>query len=331
MSLNCGAALKRAAIGFIVAGVAATSARAQDVASKPLPAAIVAAQTMKSVSDAAPVYIRIFKEESELEVWRARGDGRFVVIKTFPICRWSGALGPKEKQGDLMSPEGFYSVTAAGLKADSKYHLAMNIGYPNLLDRALGRTGDFIMVHGNCESVGCFAMTDAHIEEIFAFARDGIEGGQTQTPVHVFPFRMTAANMKRHAAHPGRASWAPLKQAFDDFARTQIPPSVGVCDRRYVVNPIAPIDGAADDACPARIGKLLAPLPPRLRKRLAASKQGLVAAGPKMRGREDIAAWAAHRSALGMSTSAERQTARASRGKDNPDADLGRLTPLVAR
>jgi murein L,D-transpeptidase YafK len=327
MSLNCGAALRSAAIALVFAGAAAR-ARADDAASKPLPAATVAAQTLKSVEDGAPAYIRIFKEESELEVWRARSDGRYVNIKTFPVCRWSGALGPKEKQGDLMTPEGFYNVTAAGLKADSKYHLAMNIGYPNALDRALGRTGDFIMVHGSCESVGCFAMTDAHIEEIFAFVRDAIEGGQTQTPVHVFPFRMTAANMKRHAAHSGQASWAPLKHAYDDFARSQLPPAIGVCDRRYVVNPVAPIDGAADDACPVRIGKLIAPLSPRLRKRLAAARLPLVASGPKMRAPGEIAEWERHRSALGMGSPSLQPPA--AHGKRNPDADLGRMMPLLA-
>lgn len=329
MPLVARAALRGAAILGCVAQLFACPARADEAASKPLPVATVAAQMMKSVDDTAPVYIRIFKEESELEVWRARADGRYVIIKTFPICRWSGALGPKEKQGDLMTPEGFYSVTAAGLKADSKYHLAMNIGYPNALDRSLGRTGDFIMVHGSCESVGCFAMTDAHIEEIFAFVREAIERGQTQTPVHVFPFRMTAANMKRHAAHIGQASWAPLKHAYDDFARSQIPPAVGVCDNRYVVNPVALIDGAADDACPSRIGKLLAPISPRTRKRLAAAKHPLVASGPKMRAPGEIAEWERHRSALGMGGALASSPASAKKPR-NPDADLGRMMPLLA-
>ena len=152
-------------------------------------------------------------------MWKARPGGRFVHVKTYPICTWSGALGPKEVQGDHMAPEGFYSVDPDGMKPDSKYHLALNIGYPNALDRALGRSGAFIMVHGDCKSVGCFAMTNDKIEEIYAFVREALDGGQERVPVHVFPFRMTAANLTRHANHAAASTWGPLKEAYNEFCQ----------------------------------------------------------------------------------------------------------------
>lgn len=337
MTTTTSAARLKAAISALlcVCG-SATLARADEAAAiKPLPTTVLAAQTMKSVPETAPVYVRIFKEESELEVWRARADGRYVIIKTFPICRWSGALGPKEKQGDLMAPEGFYGVTRDGLKPDSKYHLALNVGYPNALDRSLGRTGNFIMVHGRCDSVGCFAMTDANIEEIYAFVRDAVETGTERVPVHIFPFRMTAPNMKRHTEHVARSTWKPLKEAYDDFARSQIPPKVGICGKRYVVNAVMPLNGAADDACPARIGKLIAPISPKLAKRLASAKQPLVAEGPKMRLAEDIAKWDSHRSGLGMTSVlgisfsfSSTSAAPASKPAADKDADLGSVKPM---
>jgi murein L,D-transpeptidase YafK len=300
----------------------ATRASAENPAAiKPLPADTQALLASRGIVSSAPIYIRIFKEESELEIWKARPDGRYLHIKTFPICNWSGALGPKQALGDYMAPEGFYGFGADGLKPDSKYHLALNVGYPNALDRSLGRSGDFIMVHGKCVSVGCFAMTDDLIEEVYALARDALQGGEERVPVHIFPFRMTAENMQLHASHLARASWGPLKEPFDDFARTQEPPRIGVCGRQYVVNPIATVTEAADSACPARIGKLLAPLSPKKARKLAFASTPLFADGPKTRTLEDIAVWSTPQSAA-------RETGR----KDAAaKADNGGLTPYLAQ
>ena len=113
-----------------------------------------------------PLFVRVFKEESELEVWKQRDDGRFYHFKTYPICNWSGTLGPKIQQGDMQAPEGFYSVPQSQMNPNSQYHLAFNLGYPNSYDRANRRTGEFLMIHGKCKSAGCYAMTDALIEEI---------------------------------------------------------------------------------------------------------------------------------------------------------------------
>jgi murein L,D-transpeptidase YafK len=190
----------------------------------------------KGVDVAAPIHIRIFKEESELELWKQRPDGRFHHIKTYPICNWSGDLGPKLSQGDKQAPEGFYQVSRTAMNPNSQFHLSFNLGFPNAYDRSHKRTGDFLMVHGKCKSAGCYAMTDALIEEIYAFARESFIGGQEFIHVHAFPFRMTDANMARHAKHKWIGFWQTLKEGHDHFETTRTVPQVAVCARNYVVN-----------------------------------------------------------------------------------------------
>ncbi len=207
----------------------------------------------KGMREESPIFIRIFKQESELEVWKAKEDGRFYHYKTYPICNWSGKLGPKLKQGDKQAPEGFYTVSARQLNPASKFHLSFNLGYPNAFDRAYNRTGDYLMVHGDCKSAGCYAMTDALIEEIYALVREALQGGQKRFHVHAFPFRMTAENMKKYRRHKWAAFWRNLKQGYDEFERTRIPPKIDVCERRYLVNAVfldhaGPLD--ARGACP---------------------------------------------------------------------------------
>lgn len=278
---------------LVLAGVPAAAGEAvkQPPAwEKPIAPETQAFLDKKALITGAPVYFRIFKEESELEVWKARPGGRFLPIKTYPICNWSGALGPKQTLGDRMAPEGFYDLKRDSLKPDSKYHLALNVGYPNALDRALGRSGDFIMVHGSCVSIGCFAMTDEFIEEIYAFARQAFDGGEARIPLHIFPFRMTAENLARHKGHAAEASWAPLQEAYDDFKTSQLVPRIAMCEKRYVVNPVwqqgeATADTAAA-ACPAAPGKLVAPLSRRLAKKLLSTP--LMALGAKTRTLESI-------------------------------------------
>jgi murein L,D-transpeptidase YafK len=190
----------------------------------------------KGMDPQAPIFIRVFKEESELEVWKLKSDGRFYHFKTYPICNWSGELGPKLKQGDRQAPEGFYSVSREQMNPDSKFHLAMNLGYPNAFDRAHGRTGEFLMIHGRCKSAGCYAMTDALMEEIYGIARDSFLGGNDTFEVHAFPFRMTEANIARQVKHPAYSFWMTLKEGYDYFELTRQLPSVAVCNRHYVVN-----------------------------------------------------------------------------------------------
>ena len=97
----------------------------------------------------------------------ARTTAASTIFKTYPICSYSGGLGPKIQQGDRQAPEGFYLVSLEQLNPRSKYYLAFNVGFPNAYDRAYGRTGSNIMVHGDCTSSGCYAMTDAVMEEIY--------------------------------------------------------------------------------------------------------------------------------------------------------------------
>ena len=208
----------------------------------------------KGMREESPIFIRIFKQESELEVWKAKEDGRFYHFKTYPICNWSGRLGPKLRQGDKQAPEGFYTVTARQLNPASKYHLSFNLGYPNTFDRAYNRTGNHLMVHGDCKSAGCYAMTDALIEEIYALVREALEGGQKRFSVHAFPFRMTAENMKKYRRHRWASFWRNLKQGYDEFERTRIPPKIDVCERRYLINAVFLDGGGRLDAkgpCPA--------------------------------------------------------------------------------
>ncbi len=181
-----------------------------------------------------PVFIRIFKQSSELELWLANG-GDWFLFRTFPICAWSGDLGPKLKEGDRQAPEGFYRVTRQSLNPNSRFHLSFNLGFPNAYDRAHGRTGSFLMVHGSCLSVGCYAMTDPGIEVIYRLVEAALDAGQDQVPVHVFPFRMTDQALTAAAGHSWLPFWQELKPAYDFFESSGQVPSVEIAGKRYVV------------------------------------------------------------------------------------------------
>ena len=182
------------------------------------------------------VLVRIFKEESELEVWKRKPSGEFALFKTYPICRWSGKLGPKKKIGDRQAPEGFYQVNMSRLNPKSQYYLSFNLGYPNRLESALGYTGEALMVHGACSSSGCYAMTDPQVAELYAMVLKAMKSGQRSFQVQAYPFRMTAANMARHAGDPNMGFWRNLKQGYDAFQRTRREVAVSVCERRYEFN-----------------------------------------------------------------------------------------------
>ena len=214
----------------------------KDPAMAPLSKATLAEMALKKLKPGNPLFVRIFKEESILEVWM-RGKGpEYRKFKTYKICNWSGKLGPKLKTGDKQAPEGFYVIKPAQLNPNSSYHLSFNLGFPNLYDKAYARTGSYLMVHGDCKSAGCYAMTDAQIEEIYALIREAYRGGQRFFQVHAFPFRMTDANMQRYEGHRWYDFWRNLKEGYDLFERDRIPPAIGVLDKRYVFN----IPGDAD-------------------------------------------------------------------------------------
>ena len=205
----------------------------------------------QGLSLGAPVFIRIFKLESELEIWMEK-DGRYQKFAAYPICLWSGRLGPKLREGDRQAPEGFYAVTKEELNPNSRWHRSFSLGFPNAFDRAQGRTGSFIMVHGGCQSVGCFAMTNNVVDEIWRLVTAALDQGQPAFSVQVFPFRMTEKNLAARKGDKWSPFWADLKKGYDAFERTHLPPMVSVCEGRYVVAeakpgdvPAAPVECAA--------------------------------------------------------------------------------------
>ncbi len=176
-----------------------------------------------------PVLLRIFKAESALEVWmQPGGQGPFVLLDTWDICRWSGDLGPKLREGDGQAPEGFYTLTTRQLHPGSRYHLAFNLGFPNAFDQHHGRTGSFLMIHGACVSIGCYAMTDPGIEPLYALVEDALANGQPHVPVHAFPFRLTDDNLQQHAQHPWADHWRNLQEGDRLFQKERRPPRVDV-------------------------------------------------------------------------------------------------------
>ena len=251
---RAGLALAAIALAGVLAGC--TEATLTDVspkATKPLPAALVQSLRAKGMTTTSPIMVRIFKEEGKLEIWKQKDNGRYDIAASYDICKWSGRLGPKFTEGDRQAPEGFYTVRPHQMNPKSQYHLAFNIGFPNAYDRAHGRTGQHLMVHGACSSAGCYSMTDEQVEQIYAFARDSFRGGQTEFQIQAFPFRMTAANMARYKNDPNYEFWKMLKEGYDHFEITKVPPKVDVCEKRYVFNRIAEPGRAFQStaACPA--------------------------------------------------------------------------------
>jgi murein L,D-transpeptidase YafK len=240
--------------GFLVAALflAGCNGSIDDIvpkAEKDLPQKLVDQMKAKGMSTASPIMVRLFKEEGQFEVWKQKGSGGYGLVATYPICKWSGQLGPKFTEGDRQAPEGFYTIRPSQMNPASKYYLSFNIGFPNAYDRAHNRTGANLMVHGACSSSGCYSMNDAQVSQIYAFARDAFRGGQEAFQLQAFPFRMTAANMARYRNDPNYDFWKMLKQGYDQFEIAHMPPKVDVCEGRYVFNEIA-ADGHSFPASP---------------------------------------------------------------------------------
>ena len=235
------AALAVSALAFAVALAGCNSEKPSVVANaksgQPLKPELVSLMTEKGMSPTDPMLVRVFKEESKAEVWKKRkADGRYALLKTYDICRFSGKLGPKIKEGDKQAPEGFYQVTPGQMNPNSSYYLSFNIGYPNAYDRSLGRNGTHVMMHGDCLSAGCYAMTDDQMGEIYAMARESFRGGQKSFQFQALPFRMTAQNMARRRNDKNMAFWKNLKQGSDAFEVTKAEPKVDACGKKYVFN-----------------------------------------------------------------------------------------------
>ena len=228
-------------------------------ANQPVPPKLVADMAEKNMDLQSPMLVRLFKQEAELEVWKQDRAGRFALLKTYPICRWSGDLGPKVREGDRQAPEGFYSISPAQMNPQSAYYLSFNTGYPNAFDKALGRSGSQLMVHGDCSSRGCYAMTDEQIAEIYSLGRESFFGGQRAFQLQAYPFKMTALNMARHRNNPNMPFWKMIKEGYDHFEVTRQEPKVDFCEKKYVFDAAKPPDAAKDPVfeasakCPAYV------------------------------------------------------------------------------
>jgi murein L,D-transpeptidase YafK len=207
----------------------------------------------KGLKRGAPVFMRIFKQEHELELWMLKGE-RYELFAVYPICAWSGDLGPKLREGDRQAPEGFYTVTRSQLNPNSRFHRSFNLGYPNLFDAGHGRSGAHLMVHGACVSIGCYAMTDPVIDEIWDLLNAAYDAGQARVGVHVFPFRMEGWRLALHRDSQWAEFWGDLAEGYRLFEATRIPPEISVCGKRYRAFAGRPgSSGGAElkNACPA--------------------------------------------------------------------------------
>lgn len=196
----------------------------------------------KDLKWGAPIFLRIVKTDPAgsgkgyLKAFMQNDTGNFIALKRWEICTWSGSLGPKLKEGDGQSPEGFYFVKPSAMNPNSSYHLSFNLGFPNAYDRAHGRTGSFLMVHGDCVSIGCYAMTNKGIEEIYTLMSAAFASGQPFVRVHIFPFEMNDIALKNYTGNPNYAFWQNLKQGWDWFEKNKRPPNVTVIDKSYQFN-----------------------------------------------------------------------------------------------
>ncbi|WP_166301609.1 L,D-transpeptidase family protein [Bradyrhizobium sp. 2S1] len=228
-------------------------------ANQPVTPKLLAAMVEKDMDLQSPMLVRLFKQEAELEVWKQDRSGRMALLKTYPICRWSGDLGPKVREGDRQAPEGFYSINPSQMNPQSAYYLSFNTGYPNAFDKALGRTGSQLMVHGDCSSRGCYAMTDEQIAEIYSLGRESFFGGQKAFQLQAYPFRMTPVNMAKHRNNPNMPFWKMIKEGYDHFEVTKHEPKVDFCEKKYVFDAVKAPNATRDpvfDAsakCPAYV------------------------------------------------------------------------------
>lgn len=191
----------------------------------------------------APIFMRIFKLEGEIELWM-RGEDGFKLFATYPICRWSGGLGPKLKEGDGQSPEGIYTVRQRQLNANSRWYKSFNLGYPNIYDKSFNRTGSYLMVHGGCSSIGCYAMTNEVMKEIWQIVLASYRRGNKIFTVHAFPFRMTARNLRVYNKKKWAPFWQSLKPAYDLFNIANVPPKVSICNKQYQFEEASKQDGS---------------------------------------------------------------------------------------
>lgn len=234
--------------GLLLAGCVTVGQHKGEI---PISPGLLTRMSQNGMAPTDPILIRVFKKESELELWKQTRSGDYALLKTYPVCRWSGQLGPKFKEGDRQTPEGFYTVGLNQLNPNSAFHLSFDLGFPNELDRALGRTGSDLMIHGVCSSSGCYAMTNDGAAELFAVAREALRAGQDRIQVQALPFRFSPENLAEQRENQHTTFWRNLKEGADRFEVTRRPPRVASCGKRYIFDAISTEPFVAGRPCPA--------------------------------------------------------------------------------
>lgn len=186
----------------------------------------------KGLKLGSPVFLRVYKQTSEMELWVLQGP-RYELFKTYKICRWSGGLGPKFYEGDRQSPEGLYRITASDLIVNRRWVRAMNINYPNNFDHLNGRGGSGILIHGGCGSIGCFAIQNENVQEVYGAVRAALRNSQAYVPVLALPFRFSALAPEKEDTLHMSEFWSDLRRADLLFERDRLPPTAWICDGRY--------------------------------------------------------------------------------------------------
>lgn len=192
-------------------------------------------------ADRFQMYVRVFKEEEELEVWvKERGAYTYQLLKVMPICSTVGFSGPKERRGDGQIPEGLYYINS--FNPFSNYHLSLKINYPNLADQRRADHNDLggmIFLHGGCETIGCVPITDDQIKELYVMAVKAKDQGQEIIRVHIFPNRMDQDNYKKLVKGTRNTKfihfWGNLRTAYYYFETYKYLPGISVdAEGRYV-------------------------------------------------------------------------------------------------
>lgn len=173
------------------------------------------------------VFIRIFKQEKELELWvKNKSDAKYTFLKKIDICASSGTLGPKRKEGDLQVPEGIYTISA--YNPNSSYYLALQVSYPNKSDLILKtgqRAGGEIMIHGNCVTIGCVPLQDDPVKDVYILCVEAKNNKNTPR-CEIYPCRFTEENMKSLRANYSQEKnefWSGIRPAYSYFEKNKTP------------------------------------------------------------------------------------------------------------
>jgi murein L,D-transpeptidase YafK len=181
----------------------------------------------------APVLLRIFKYEEIIEIWRQKPDGEYIYMTNIAICKQGKQLGPKQREGDFQTPEGFYEITKESLNPDSRLWLAIRVEYPNAYDRAHKHGGGDVEIHGGCRSAGCIAIEDGPITDLYALVRDALNAGQDKIQLQIYPFKMRgyALDDPKH-----NDFWSQLRVGYEKFEETRRPIVYRIENGRYVID-----------------------------------------------------------------------------------------------